>query len=124
MKKIYHIGLEYTLDIISGKWKGYILCHLGNSPMRTNELKRKMNNISQKVLTEQLKDLEKHNIIKKTVYNETPPRVEYSLTDEGRTLRDILISMSIWGEESIKRKQEKGEKIDIINNNHEGFINM
>ena len=83
-----------------------------------------MNNISQKVLTEQLKDLEKHNIIKKTVYNETPPRVEYSLTDEGRTLRDILISMSIWGEESIKRKQEKGEKIDIINNNHEGFINM
>lgn len=96
MEKIYHIGVEATLDVIGGKWKPIILCHLGNGPIRTGELRRRIPNIAQKTLTQQLRELEEDEIIIRKVYNQVPPKVEYYLSEEGKTLREVLIAMSIW----------------------------
>ncbi|ABJ63079.1 putative HTH-type transcriptional regulator YtcD [Leuconostoc mesenteroides] len=95
MEKIYHIGVEATLDVIGGKWKPIILCHLGNGPIRTGELRRRIPNIAQKTLTQQLRELEEDEIIIRKVYNQVPPKVEYYLSEEGKTLREVLIAMAI-----------------------------
>lgn len=124
MEKIYHMGIEATLDIIGGKWKPIILCNLGLEPLRTGELKRRMPNVTQKMLTQQLRELENDNIISRTVYNQVPPKVVYSLTDEGKSLRDILITMSIWGENRIKKAQESGLNITLLREGYDGFIEM
>lgn len=78
LRNLYHLAIEATLEALTGKWKVSILCHLGNGTLRTGELKRLMPNISQRVLTLQLRELEDAGIITRTVYNEVPPRVEYS----------------------------------------------
>ena len=71
-KKIYHIGVEATLEVIGGKWKPIILCHLGNGPIRTGELKRQIPTITQKMLTQQLRELEEDRIVDRKVYNQVP----------------------------------------------------
>lgn len=124
MPKVYQLGIEATLKVIGGKWKPIILCHLGYGNLRTGELKRKIPSVTQKVLTEQLKELENDGIISRKVYNEIPPKVIYSLTEEGKTLREVLITMSIWGEEKINKARENGEDITLINQDFKGFINM
>lgn len=91
--------ITITLKVIGGKWKVIILHHLQNGTKRFNEIKRLIPGISQKVLTAALKELEKDGIISRTVIDETPPKVEYSLTDKGNSLRPILKSMCEWGEE-------------------------
>lgn len=101
MRKIYNIGVEATLDVIGGKWKPIILCHLGNGPMRTGELKRAIPQITQKMLTQQLRELEADQIIDRKVYQQVPPKVVYQLTDYGTTLSQILVDMSVWGEQRI-----------------------
>lgn len=123
-KKIYHVAVEATLDVIGGKWKPIILCHLGDGPLRTGELGRRIPNASQRVLTKQLRELEKDNIIKRKIYKQVPPKVEYSLTDEGRSLRDILVAMSIWGEKRVKKAQAAGEDVKIVNHGYDGFKKM
>lgn len=124
MKKIYHLAVEATLDVIGGKWKPIILCHLGGETLRTSELRRRMPAISQRILTKQLRELEENNIISRRVYNQVPPKVEYSLTEEGNSLRDILLSMSEWGESRVAKEQEQGIDIEIENYNRDGFYNM
>lgn len=123
-KKIYHLAVEATLDVIGGKWKPIILCNLGEGSKRTNELKRLIPNISQKVLTQQLRELENDGIISRKVYGEVPPRVEYSLTNEGKSLREILLAMSAWGEKRVKEKQKAGQDVTILDHNLSGFNNM
>lgn len=122
MEKIYHIGVEATLEVIGGKWNPIILCHLGNGPIRTGELKRQIPTITQKMLTQQLRELEEDRIVDRKVYNQVPPKVEYSLTEEGKSLREILVAMSVWGEERIERQQEAGNEVTLLHT-HGGYLN-
>ena len=122
MGKIYHIGVEATLEVIGGKWKPIILCHLGNGPIRTGELKRQIPTITQKMLTQQLRELEEDRIVDRKVYNQVPPKVEYSLTEEGKSLREILVAMSVWGEERSERQQEAGNEVTLLHT-HGGYLN-
>ncbi|MDT2846953.1 winged helix-turn-helix transcriptional regulator [Enterococcus thailandicus] len=122
MEKIYHIGVEATLEVIGGKWKPIILCHLGNGAIRTGELRRKIPTITQKMLTQQLRELEQDGIVHRKIYNQVPPKVEYSLTEEGKTLREILVAMSVWGEERIEKQQEEGKSVKLLHT-HGGYLN-
>jgi len=95
----YYCPVEATLDIIGGKWKCVILWWLqGDRPMRFSELKQNIPSITQKVLTEQLRELEADGLVHREVYKEKPPRVEYSLTPHGVTLRPITDLMCKWGQ--------------------------
>ena len=93
-----------TVALIGSKWKLLIMRDLLARPWRFNELKKDLEGISQKVLTDSLRSMEADGIITRTVYPEVPPRVEYSLTELGRSLKPILDSMRAWGE-AYKAKQ-------------------
>jgi len=86
-----------TVQLIGNKWKLLIIRNLLNRPWRFNELKRDLDGISQKVLTDSLRSMEEDGIITRTVYPEVPPRVEYALSELGETMRPILSSMEQWG---------------------------
>ncbi|BCG57784.1 winged helix-turn-helix transcriptional regulator [Paenibacillus sp. URB8-2] len=90
--------VETTLDVIGGKWKGIILYQLIGGTKRFNEFRRLNPGITQFMLTLQLRELERDGIVHREVYKEVPPKVEYSLTDFGRTLEPIIVSMKAWGE--------------------------
>ena len=87
-----------TVQLIGSKWKLLILRNLRMRPWRFNELRRDLEGVSQKVLTDSLRAMEDDGIITRTVYPEVPPRVEYSLTELGRSLKPILDAMQDWGE--------------------------
>jgi DNA-binding HxlR family transcriptional regulator len=123
-EKIYHLAVDVTLKAITGKWKTSILCNLGTSPMRTSELKRKLPGISQRILTKQLSELAQDNIIERKVYPEVPPRVEYYLTENGMSLRKILLAMSKWGQQQANLQNQAGNDYKILDENLEGFTNM
>jgi DNA-binding HxlR family transcriptional regulator len=89
--------MEAALSVISGKWKLKILNQLLNGSMRYSEINRKVNGITEKMLSQQLRELEEDNIITRTVYPEVPPRVEYSFTDMGKELVDIFYALEKWG---------------------------
>ena len=86
-----------TVQLIGSKWKLLILRNLLVRPWRFNELKKSLNGISQKVLTDALRALEADGIVVRTVFPDVPPRVEYSLSETGETLRPVLKSMESWG---------------------------
>lgn len=88
-----------TVQLIGSKWKLLILRNLLQRPWRFNEIKKSLPGISQKVLTDSLRSMEKDNIITRTVYPEVPPRVEYALSDVGETMRPIINAMANWGED-------------------------
>lgn len=90
--------VETTLTLISDKWKVLILRDLMPGTKRFGELKKSVGNVSQKVLTSQLREMEQSGLLIRTVYPEVPPRVEYTLTDLGRSLKPILDAMQSWGE--------------------------
>ena len=87
-----------TVALIGSKWKLLIMRNLLARPWRFNELKKDLEGISQKVLTDSLRSMEADGIITRTVYPEVPPRVEYALTELGKSLKPILDSMRAWGE--------------------------
>ena len=124
METVYKMSMEATLSVIGGKWKPLILCNLGLNPMRSGELKRRIPNVSQKVLTQQLRELETDHIINRIVFNEMPQKVIYALTDEGKTLKDVLIAMSTWGEKRIKLEQERGKNVSLLTDEYSGFLNL
>lgn len=105
MEKILsNCPVETTLNLISDRWKVLIIRDLLVGTKRFGELKKSLGNISQKVLTAQLRSMEKTGLIDRKIYAEIPPRVEYSLTTTGRSLKPILDAMSNWGEQ-YKRQQ-------------------
>lgn len=95
------------IDILSGKWKLYILWHLSRNAVRFNELQKLLPDITQKILTMQLRQLERDNVIYRKVYPEVPPKVEYGLTEIGESLKPILTSMCRWGKDYQKKMSEK-----------------
>lgn len=91
--------VETTLTLIGDKWKVLILRDLLPGTKRFGELKRSIGSVSQKVLTAQLRDMEQSGLVSRKVYAEVPPRVEYSLTELGQSLKPILDAMWSWGED-------------------------
>ncbi|WP_298831017.1 helix-turn-helix domain-containing protein [uncultured Planococcus sp.] len=99
-EKSFNCEKELTLSIIGGKWKMLILWHLGKEgTKRFGELKNLMPGITQRMLVTQLRELEEHLIVHREIYPVVPPKVEYSLTDQGRSLIPILDSMYEWGKD-------------------------
>lgn len=95
----YSCGLDAAVSVVGGKWKPLILWHLHAAPKRHGVLRRSMAGISEKVLTQQLRELEAHGIVRREVFAEVPPRVEYSLTELGQSLNEALRALGDWGEE-------------------------
>lgn len=95
--KTFHCPVEAALDVIGGKWKPLILWALGDDVLRFNQLQKGLPGVNTKMLTKQLRELEKDGVIRRTVYPEVPPRVEYAMTDFGKTLIPILRELCKWG---------------------------
>lgn len=89
--------VEAALEQIAGKWKGLIIYHLLDETLRFNELSRRVGNVTQRSLTKQLRQLESDGIIHREVFAVVPPRVEYSLTDKGKSLRKAIEALRAWG---------------------------
>ncbi|MEV0111631.1 helix-turn-helix domain-containing protein [Streptomyces sp. NPDC050844] len=102
-KPLYACGLDAAVDVVGGKWKPMILWALyAGKVQRFGELRRNLTGISEKVLIQQLRELETDGIVHREVYREVPPKVEYSLTDLGQSLNAALIPLGIWGDEHMK----------------------
>ncbi|WP_027183753.1 winged helix-turn-helix transcriptional regulator [Desulfovibrio inopinatus] len=105
----YYCTVELALQVLGGKWKPIILWHLGcDGTLRFSELKRIMPNITQKMLTQQLRELETDDMVSRKVYPQVPPKVEYSLTELGRSVMPVLESLGAWGKqfEDIHRQEK------------------
>jgi DNA-binding HxlR family transcriptional regulator len=96
-EKSYQCPLELAIDIIGGKWKCVILWHLRKKVLRFSQLKKQLPGVTQKMLTQQLRELELDGLIIRTVYPQIPPKVEYHLTDYGNTVLPFLQLMYKWG---------------------------
>ena len=105
-EKLPACPVETTLTLISDKWKVLILRDLLPGTKRFGELKKSIGHVSQKVLTAQLRQMEQSGLVNRKVYAEVPPKVEYSLTDVGYSLKPILDAMWTWGEEYQKKMGE------------------
>jgi DNA-binding HxlR family transcriptional regulator len=115
--------IEATLDVIGGKWKGIILYHLIDGPRRFNEFRRLYPKITQFMLTLQLRELERDGIIHREVYKQVPPKVEYSLTEFGRTLEPVILSMRYWGEtyqNTVEDIRLQSKQTDEAEHNNQG----
>ena len=97
--------VETTLTLISDKWKVLILRDLMNGTMRFGELKKSIGHVTQKVLTSQLRQMEESGLLTRKVYAEVPPRVEYTLTETGYSLKTVLDAMAMWGTEYKQKTQ-------------------
>ena len=89
--------IKTTLDVIGGKWKPLILFFLKGGPKRFSDLRRSVADVTQKMLTDRLRELEQDGIVHREVYAQVPPKVEYSLTAYGKTLLPVLKAMAAWG---------------------------
>lgn len=105
-EKLLACPVATTVAVIGSKWKLLIIRNLSARPWRFNELKKDLQGISQKVLTESLRSLEQDGIITRTVYPEVPTRVEYALSELGESIRPILEAMETWGRQYNKRVNE------------------
>lgn len=110
--KKYRVGVEVALEVMGGKWKPLIIYHLMTGRKRTSELRRLIPDITQKMLTTQLRGLEKDEIVQRKVYSEVPPKVEYELTDYGWGLKPALDHLCYWGEEHLEKVH--GDKSKVL----------
>lgn len=102
-KNMFNCPVEATIQLIGGKYKAVILWHLMNQTLRYNEIHKRIPNATDKMLAQQLRELEKDGLINRTVYPVVPPKTEYSLTDFGQTLAPILDAMCDWGTNYLNR---------------------
>ncbi|MDX1351317.1 MAG: helix-turn-helix domain-containing protein [Putridiphycobacter sp.] len=96
--------LDYTMSLIGTKWKPLVLFHLLPGRMRSGILQKKMPGISNKMFTQTVRDLEEDGLIMRKVYPVVPPKVEYSLTNRGQSLKDILLRLDNWGAEDLQKQ--------------------
>ncbi|MBP3684756.1 MAG: helix-turn-helix transcriptional regulator [Oscillospiraceae bacterium] len=99
--------VEATLDLIGGKYKALILWHLSDGVLRFSELRQRIPKATPKMLTQQLRELEAQELIHREVYPVIPPKVEYSLTETGRSLMPILVAMRDWGAAYLRSKDQE-----------------
>ena len=109
-KEMTHCPVTATLELIGGKWKTIILYSLSAGTRRFGEIAVRIPDISRKVLTEQLKELEADGLILRVQYKEIPPRVEYSLTELGKSLSPVIRELEVWGMENVLAK---GQMVEI-----------
>ncbi|WP_063726650.1 winged helix-turn-helix transcriptional regulator [Streptomyces sp. RTd22] len=113
----YICGIDAALDVVSGKWKGLILWELdAHRVRRFSELRRGLPGVTEKMLTQHLREMEKDGLVHREVYAEVPPRVEYSLTEHGHTLNQALGPLGAWGTQRIRR--EGSEVVDVPETAH------
>ncbi|MDD3467180.1 MAG: helix-turn-helix domain-containing protein [Campylobacterales bacterium] len=99
----YGCGFELTIELIGGKWKGLILWYLHeHGTLRNGEMLRLIPSITQKMLTQQLREMEDSGLVIRKIYEQVPPKVEYSLTEHGQKLKTVLEAMKKWGNEYAK----------------------
>jgi DNA-binding HxlR family transcriptional regulator len=111
-KKDYQCPVEATLDVIGGKWKPIILWQLKAEKLRFSGLQQSMLGISPKMLTKQLRELEEAGLVLREVYPEIPPRVEYSLTEFGKTVLPVLDALCEWGSKYLEKECTFGKNED------------
>jgi len=99
----YDCPVEATLAVLGGRWKALILFHLRERTLRFGQRRRLIPGVSERMLPQQLRELERHGVVRRQVHAEVPPRVEYSLSDYGRTLRPITDLTCAWGKEHQRR---------------------
>ena len=99
----YRCPVELTLDVLGGKWKILILWHLERGSLRFSELNRRIEGISERMLTRQLRELADDGLVERRAYAEVPPRVEYALTERGRSTEPLIASICDWGSAQMKR---------------------
>ncbi len=104
-KRGVNCPVELTLSLIGGKWKGIILYHLIEDKKRFGELRKFMPNITQRMLTKQLRELESDGLVHRKVYRVVPPKVEYSLTEQGKSLKNTILSLEKWGKNYQKQRK-------------------
>jgi DNA-binding HxlR family transcriptional regulator len=97
LRKVHVCPVETGLELISGRWKARILWKLYNRTMRYGELRRELSGITEKMLAQQLRELERDELVTRRIYPEMPPKVEYSLTEFGQTLGPLLEMLATWG---------------------------
>ena len=107
MERNENCPVSATLELIGGKYKALILWHLSEKKLRFSELRSRVMNATPKMLTQQLRELEMHNLIHREVFAVIPPKVEYSLTETGRSLLPILVAMRDWGANYLRTKNEE-----------------
>lgn len=99
--------VEATLSLIGGKYKALILWHLSDGTLRFSQLQQKLPTATAKMLTQQLRELEGSDLIHREVFPVVPPKVEYSLTEQGRSLMPILVAMRDWGADYLRQKEQE-----------------
>lgn len=100
--------VETTLSFLDGKWKGVILYHLVmDGTLRFSELRRRLQAVTQRMLTKQLRELEEHGLVTRTVYPVVPPRVDYALTPLGQSLRPVILVLEQWGSRHVECRDGK-----------------
>ena len=122
--RVYSCQVELALQIIGGKWKPIILWHLGtDGTLRFSQLKRIMPTITQKMLTQQLRELEADGLVLREVYAQVPPKVEYSMTELGKSVMPVLRQLCQWGRgyeelhaDVLKKQEMPGAKSDCSGN--------
>ncbi len=110
--KAYRCPVELTISLIGGKWKALLLWELSNKTLRFNELIRLFPDTTRKMLTQQLKEMERDGLILRQEYNQVPPKVEYSLTTFGKSFMPVLFSMNQWGMDYMAEIQESRNRSD------------
>jgi len=98
----YKCTIDVTLAVVGGKWKASILWHLAQATMRFSDLQRQFSDTTRKMLTQQLRELELDGLVHREVYPQVPPKVEYSLTEKGKSIYPILEQMCEWGREYLR----------------------
>jgi len=113
--KSYYCTVELTLQVIGGKWKPIILYRLSrDGAVRFSEIKRSIPNITQKMLTQQLRELESDGVVHREIYPQVPPKVEYSLTEMGRSIMPVVDALCRWGREYeawVESRQERAQAV-------------
>ncbi|WP_394832501.1 helix-turn-helix transcriptional regulator [Pendulispora rubella] len=95
--------VEAALDLIDGKWKGVILYHLQEGTLRFNELQRRLGAVNHRMLAKQLRELEESGLITRTIHAQVPPRVDYALSPEGKSMQPIIEALAAWGQARLAR---------------------
>ncbi|MGY8992043.1 MAG: winged helix-turn-helix transcriptional regulator [Rhodospirillales bacterium] len=113
IKHLFSCPIGDALNVFAGRWKPEILWHLKDGPIRFNQLQRSIGEVSQKMLTKQLRELERDDVVKRTQYQEIPPRVEYEYTDLAKSLEPVFATLIKWSDNhgaAVKNAQQKYDR--------------